>query len=89
MPTKSVLALLVACLVSACAGKSNPPPADEPRACTMDAKICPDGSAVGRTGPNCEFAPCPAAPEGEASETPPSETPPGETPADATTPPTP
>ncbi len=29
------------------------------RACTEEAKICPDGSAVGRTGPNCEFAPCP------------------------------
>lgn len=29
-------------------------------ACTMEAKLCPDGSAVGRTGPNCEFAPCPA-----------------------------
>lgn len=29
------------------------------RACTMEAKICPDGSAVGRTGPNCEFAACP------------------------------
>ena len=29
-------------------------------ACTMDAKICPDGSAVGRVGPNCEFAPCPS-----------------------------
>lgn len=28
-------------------------------ACTMDAKICPDGSAVGRSGPNCEFTPCP------------------------------
>ncbi|HCS78848.1 TPA: hypothetical protein DIV55_03825 [Patescibacteria group bacterium] len=28
-------------------------------ACTMDAKLCPDGSSVGRTGPNCEFAPCP------------------------------
>lgn len=28
-------------------------------ACTMDAKLCPDGSAVGRSGPNCEFAPCP------------------------------
>jgi len=28
-------------------------------ACPMDAKICPDGSAVGRTGPNCEFTPCP------------------------------
>lgn len=32
-------------------------------ACTMEAKICPDGSAVGRTGPNCEFAPCPLVPE--------------------------
>jgi len=29
------------------------------RACTEEAKICPDGSAVGRGGPNCEFAPCP------------------------------
>lgn len=28
-------------------------------ACTMDAKQCPDGSYVGRTGPQCEFAPCP------------------------------
>ncbi|MFZ3100352.1 MAG: hypothetical protein WA103_03950 [Minisyncoccales bacterium] len=28
-------------------------------ACTMEAQICPDGSAVGRTGLNCEFAPCP------------------------------
>lgn len=27
--------------------------------CTMDAKLCPDGSSVGRSGPNCEFAPCP------------------------------
>jgi predicted lipoprotein with Yx(FWY)xxD motif len=30
------------------------------QACTAEAKICPDGSAVGRTGPDCEFAPCPA-----------------------------
>jgi hypothetical protein len=29
------------------------------RACTQEAKICPDGTAVGRTGPNCEFAACP------------------------------
>lgn len=28
-------------------------------ACTMEAKLCPDGSAVGRTGPNCEFTACP------------------------------
>ncbi len=27
--------------------------------CTMEAKICPDGSAVGRSGPLCEFAECP------------------------------
>ena len=27
--------------------------------CTLEAKICPDGSAVGRTGPRCEFAACP------------------------------
>jgi hypothetical protein len=27
--------------------------------CTQEAKICPDGSAVGRTGPKCEFAACP------------------------------
>jgi Kazal-type serine protease inhibitor domain. len=27
--------------------------------CTEEAKLCPDGTAVSRTGPNCEFAPCP------------------------------
>ena len=32
-----------------------------PVACTQEAKLCPDGSAVGRTGPNCEFAECPIA----------------------------
>lgn len=36
------------------------PAASPPQiACTMEAKICPDGSAVGRTGLNCEFAACP------------------------------
>lgn len=28
-------------------------------ACTQEAKLCPDGTAVGRTGPKCEFALCP------------------------------
>lgn len=32
---------------------------DGPWACTMDAKMCPDGSYVGRQGPKCEFAACP------------------------------
>lgn len=27
--------------------------------CTQEVKVCPDGSAVGRTGPNCEFTKCP------------------------------
>lgn len=27
-------------------------------ACTQEAKLCPDGTSVGRTGPNCEFAAC-------------------------------
>lgn len=29
--------------------------------CTMDAKMCPDGSYVSRIPPTCEFAPCPTA----------------------------
>ena len=36
---------------------------NKPVACTMDAKICPDGTSVGRTGPNCEFV-CPGLDEG-------------------------
>ncbi len=42
-------------------GKENPITTSFPqqRVCTQDAKICPDGTAVGRVGPNCEFAPCP------------------------------
>jgi plastocyanin len=32
--------------------------------CTMDAKLCPDGSYVGRIGPKCEFAACPGVSSG-------------------------
>jgi hypothetical protein len=28
--------------------------------CPQDAMMCPDGSSVGRTGPDCEFATCPS-----------------------------
>jgi len=34
------------------------------KACTEEAKLCPDGSAVGRSGPSCEFAACPNVKEG-------------------------
>ncbi len=29
-----------------------------PTPCSTDALLCPDGTAVGRIGPRCEFAPC-------------------------------
>lgn len=35
------------------------PKSNQPKACTQEAKQCPDGSYVGRTEPNCEFKPCP------------------------------
>jgi uncharacterized protein YneF (UPF0154 family) len=38
---------------------NTPPIEEEGVACTMDAMECPDGSYVGRTAPDCEFAPCP------------------------------
>jgi len=38
-----------------------PRPTEEPVACTMDAKVCPDGSYVGRVAPDCNFAECPVA----------------------------
>ena len=31
---------------------------NSPNACPQDAKLCPNGSYVGRVGPNCEFADC-------------------------------
>lgn len=36
-------------------------PVNEPEtlACTQEARLCGDGSYVGRTGPDCSFAPCP------------------------------
>lgn len=40
------------------------------KGCTMEAKVCPDGSAVGRSGPNCEFAPCPTMQPGVPTVTP-------------------
>jgi hypothetical protein len=47
---------------------SDPKPVTPPTEavfCTMDAKMCPDGSYVGRSGPNCEFK-CPV---GESTST--------------------
>src|SRR3989344_2341872 len=50
-------ALEIPIVIAGIIGTVKPPPT----ACTQEAKLCSDGSAVGRTGPNCEFAPCPSA----------------------------
>jgi hypothetical protein len=44
------------------------PAQPKPVACTMEAKMCPDGSYVGRTGPNCEFEACPINPNDTTSK---------------------
>jgi hypothetical protein len=58
----TLLLLLSLGVITAAACANSAPPANQPPGgpnCTTEAKICPDGSGVGRTGPNCEFAPCP------------------------------
>jgi hypothetical protein len=55
----SVLGLVLVGGLIFAAVKVGVPSKPQPKACSTEAKICPDGSAVGRTGPNCEFAPCP------------------------------
>lgn len=47
------IVLLLAAGVSVLWGRQS-----ERLVCRTDMKICPDGSAVGRTGSSCEFAPC-------------------------------
>ncbi|GMU74305.1 MAG: hypothetical protein AMXMBFR44_5020 [Candidatus Campbellbacteria bacterium] len=61
MPSKTVISILV--ILAASAGiyyVVQKEPADEQVFCTMDALMCPDGSGVGRSGPDCEFLSCPA-----------------------------
>ena len=68
MKTRTTLALafLAAAVAGACTPKKDTAnPDDKAVACTEEAKVCPDGSSVGREGPNCEFAACPG--EGEAA----------------------
>ncbi len=54
----TLAAFLIGGFVLGSKNKNNPP-AGGPKACTQEAKLCPDGSYVSRTGPNCEFAQCP------------------------------
>lgn len=66
------IATLLLLTGAGCTAKSanTKPPTPEPEqvVCTMDAKQCPDGSYVGRSGPNCEFAACPQTSAPQASQ---------------------
>lgn len=62
--TEKVLVVVLAVLVIGVAGvfafqKLSQSKTNEPVACTLEAKQCPDGSYVSRTGANCEFVECP------------------------------
>jgi hypothetical protein len=80
-PHPKVLTFALALIAgAACTPKKDTanPDDDGQKACTDDAKVCPDGSSVARSGPDCEFAACPGdaatpepegtAPEGDAPE---------------------
>jgi hypothetical protein len=63
LKTIGLLVILFALYVLASAAKNyviKPVPEPEQVFCTQDAKLCPDGSYVGRIGPHCEFALCPS-----------------------------
>ena len=49
--------LVISFLMMSCAQSEDRK--DKPAACTEEAKLCPDGSYVGRGPPNCDFQKCP------------------------------
>lgn len=66
MPVYLLVGILVSVLIAGgiyyfAVGKNALPAPfkNNPKACTEEAKQCPDGSYVGREGPNCEFKACP------------------------------
>src|SRR3989344_4324575 len=50
---------IMACVTGAFFYLNYKTPDSGPVACTIEAKLCPDGSYVGRQGPKCEFVKCP------------------------------
>ncbi|MDD5317434.1 MAG: phage tail protein [Candidatus ainarchaeum sp.] len=95
----AIIALLASLLFfSGCIGISfprettpEPEPTPTPVICTMEARVCPDGTWVGRIPPGCEFEPCPtpeptATPEPTEAPTPTPEPTPTPTPEPTPTP---
>lgn len=70
---KLILTAFSALALVACGGGDEPAAdttADEPHVpplvttanCVLDAKVCPDGTVVGRKLPSCQFEACPSSP---------------------------
>jgi len=70
--TGAAIALAIGVFITVVIAAEHPPALDTPVVtsatstnpqasyeCNQDAKTCPDGSTVGRTGPDCEFTACP------------------------------
>jgi hypothetical protein len=80
------LHILLAAALAAAAGCANgngraaSPPAGR---CGPELRVCPDGSAVGRVGPDCDWQACPRSAVPSTDETAPD----GQTPPVAPTPP--
>lgn len=60
-PATIVFALIGVLACNRKADTASPNETPDAVACTQEAKLCPDGSSVGREGPHCEFAACPEA----------------------------
>jgi len=69
--TKHFYFIVFIALLAAGCGRGVNSNVPQPVACTQEAKACPDGSYVGRSGPNCEFAACPQ-PSAKSTSTPPA-----------------
>jgi hypothetical protein len=54
-----ILILIIIIALGVYFGWKQTPRSGEQISCTADALICPDGSGVGRTGPECQFSACP------------------------------
>jgi hypothetical protein len=58
--TGIIAVLAITFILTSARPRSFTAPIPQPIACTQEAKLCPDGSSVGRAGPRCEFAQCPS-----------------------------
>lgn len=54
-----LLVIGIAIIAFFIATKPTSVPTPGPVACTEEANICPDGSYISRTGPQCQFSACP------------------------------